>query len=149
MVNLLILYLLLKKFLFKPVTDFMENRTNSIQNDINTAKSKIAEAESIKKQYEEKLEAAYKEAEKIIAESKKKAEDEYERIIMQARKDAEEIMNKAYKAIEAERANILKNIRNEIITLAFAAASKILQKNMNTEENKRIVENFLNEEGVA
>ena len=43
----------------------------------------------------------------------------------------------------------LKDIRNEITSLAFAAASKILQKNVDTEANKKIVQNFLDEEGVA
>ena len=148
-INILILYFLLKKFLFKPVTEFMENRTKSIQNDLNDANNKVKEAENLKKQYEEMLKSAHSKANEIIQAARENANKEYEQILQQARQDAEEIIRRANESIELERQKVMKEMRNEITSLAFAAASKIVQKNMDTETNKKIIENFLDEEGVG
>lgn len=149
LINFAILFLLLKKFLFKPVTELMEKRTNAIEEDISNARTKLQEAEKTKSEYETILNTAYSKREDILQAAKESATKESEEIIHQARKEAEGILNKAQEAIELEKQKALKEIRNEITSLAFAAASKILQKNVDTEANKKIVQNFLDEEGVA
>lgn len=149
LINFAILFLLLKKFLFKPVTELMEKRTNAIEEDISNARTKLQEAEKTKSEYETILSAAYSKREDIFQAARESATKESEEIIHQARKEAEGILNKAQEAIELEKQKALKEIRNEITSLAFAAASKILQKNVDTEANKKIVQNFLDEEGVA
>ena len=149
LLNFAILFFLLKKFLFKPVTELMEKRTNDIQNDINSARLKLEEAEKTKNEYAATLSTAAAKREDIIQTAKDAAAKDAEEIIRQARFEADNIISKAKEAIEFEKQNALKDIRNEITSLAFAAASKILQKNVDTEANKKIVQNFLDEEGVA
>ena len=148
-VNLIVLYIFLKKILFKPVTKFMDNRTNSIKSDLENAEKSKVDAALLKQSYEEKLSAADEEAEKILNIARDRAEIEYASMITSAKRDAEQILEKTRKELELERDQMLKDIRNQVASLALAAASKVLEANMNTENNKILVDKFIDEAGAA
>jgi F-type H+-transporting ATPase subunit b len=148
-VNLLILYAALRKFLFKPITTFMEKRSNAIRDSIDHAEKAKADALELKQQYEDQLAAARKEAAQIIEEARGKAAREYERIIGAAKKEAEGILIRAREEITRERADMLREARNQIASLALAAASKVMEANMNNESNRALVDRFIEEEGAA
>ena len=143
------LYFVMKKILFKPVTDFMENRQNSIQNSIDSAEQQKAEAFEMKQNYENQLKEAKAEGLKIIEELTAKANRVHDNIIEDAKLESQTIMTNARKDIENEREQMLKEIRNEIASLALSAASKVMEDNMNTKENRALVDKFLDEAGVA
>lgn len=148
-VNLLILYIILKKLLFKPVTEFMENRSFSIKSDLESAAQSKAEAEQLKQKRMQQLLSAGDESEQILIKARQRAQKEYEDIINAAYKEAENIIAKAEKSIAEEREEMLKEIRKEIIDLALIAASKVIEKNMDTEMNRALVDKFIEEEGAA
>ena len=148
-INLGILYFALKKFLFKPITEFMENRTKKIEDSIQTAKQKNAEADNIKKDYEIKLLTAREQADSIVKEAKGRAIREYESLIIQAKVESQGLIDRAIADIELERQQMIKEIRNEVASLALAAASKVIEANMDSEKNRALVEKFINEEGAA
>jgi F-type H+-transporting ATPase subunit b len=127
----------------------MENRSNGIKEQIDHAENKLKEAENVKKQYEEMLKSAHVKADEIIKAAKDRANKEYENTVSNAHHDAQAIIERANQSIELERQRVMKEMRNEITSLAFSAASKLIQKNMDTDENRKVVENFLNEKGVA
>jgi len=79
--DLVILYFILKRLLFKPVWEFMENRKNSIAESMEKAEKGKAEALELKNKYESELNEAYAKAQKILKEAEEKAKQEYERII--------------------------------------------------------------------
>jgi len=83
--NLVILYFILKRLLFKPVWEFMENRKNSIAESMEKAEKGKAEALELKNKYESELNEAYAKAQKILKEAEEKAKQEYERIIRDAK----------------------------------------------------------------
>ncbi|MCX8129559.1 MAG: F0F1 ATP synthase subunit B [Clostridia bacterium] len=147
--NLLILYFLLKRTLFKPVTQHMENRTKMIRDSIDNAEKAKADAAELKKKYEDQLRTAKDEADKILNEARSRANKEYEEILQAAKKDAEGTMLKAREEIERERIQMLKDVRSEVASLALAAASKVIEANMDTESNKVLVNKFIDEAGVA
>lgn len=149
LINLGILYFALKKLLFKPVTEFMENRTKSIENSIQTAEQKNAEADKLKKEYEEQLLSAREQANSIVKEAREKAAREYESSLAQAKTDSQDLINRAKADIENERQQMIKEIRNEVVSLALAAASKVIEANMDNDKNKTLVEKFIDEEGAA
>jgi F-type H+-transporting ATPase subunit b len=148
-VNLLVLYIILRKVLFVPVTKFMDNRTQSIKNDIENAEKFKAESEKAKQRYENQLKDAHLEADRIVKDARRKADDEYKAIIDTAQKQAEELIAKAHEEIELERQHMIKNIRNEVAGLALSAASKVMEANMNTELNRKLVDKFIDEAGAA
>lgn len=148
-VNLLILYFVLRKLLFKPVTQFMSNRTKSIKDAIEDAEKNRLEAAELKQKYESQLGNAKSEADRILEEARARADKEYEDIINTARKDAEYILLKAQEEIEQERAQMLRNVKNQVTELALLAASKVIEVNMNNEINKALVNKFIDEVGAA
>jgi F-type H+-transporting ATPase subunit b len=149
LVNLAILYFILKKILFVPVTKFMENRTKSIENNIQSAMNQRAEAESLKTEYENQLLNAKEQADVILKDASGRAAREYESIIAQAKEESQGLIDRTRADIENERRQMLKEVRNEVASLALAAASKIIEANMDNEKNRSLVEKFINEEGAA
>jgi len=148
-VNLIILYLFMKKFLFKPVTNFMENRKNSIEQGLkDAADAKIEVAEAHKK-YEEQIKNIKEESDKLLNEARTRAAREYDEIVATAKKDALAIVQKGHEDVERERAEMLSQIRQQIAVLAIAAATKLVQANMDTDANKVMVDKFIDEAGAA
>lgn len=147
--NLVILYVVLRKILFKRVTDFMENRTNAIENSIKTAEQQKAEANELKLRHEQQLREARADGEKVLAEAIAKANRVADSIIAKARKDAGSIMQQAKQDIEHEREQMLKDIHNQIVDLTIEAASKVIAADLNTNKNLKLIQEFLDEEGAA
>jgi F-type H+-transporting ATPase subunit b len=147
--NLIVLYLFLKRILFKPVTKFMEDRTKSIKDSIDNAEKAKVDAADLRQQYELKLRIAKDEAEKIISDSNVRANKEYDSILNTAKQDAQGVMTKAREEIERERVHMLKEIKNQVASLALAAATKVIEANMDTVSNRALVDKFIDEEGVA
>jgi F-type H+-transporting ATPase subunit b len=147
--NLIILYTVLRKLLFKPVTQFMENRTNAIRDSIENAEKTKSEAEELKRRYEEQLRSARAEGARLIDEARARADREHDRLVAEARAEAEGILDSAREEIERERMQMLKEIRGQVAGLALAAASKIVEANMDTESNRTLVDRFIDEAGAA
>ncbi len=145
--NILILYILLRIFLFKPVNRIMDERTKNIQNDIDTAKKSREEAEAIKQQYTDELSNARKEAQDIIMKAHDDAEAEKSAIIERSKTEADKIIADAGKAAETERKRVIEQAQSQIADLAIEAASKIVGANVDDEKNRRIVDDFLADEG--
>lgn len=148
-INLIVLFLVLRKFLFKPVTEFMEKRSNSIRDAIEAANRNKAEMEKLKAQYEEILRNARNEADAILKEARDRAESQYEQMIEQAHKEVEELLDKAAREIENERNDMMKELRVLVSDIAFEAASKVIQRNIDSEENRRFVAEFIDKVGAA
>jgi F-type H+-transporting ATPase subunit b len=147
--NLLILYFFMKKFLFKPVTEFMEKRKNSIESALNDAEQAKIEAAETRKKYDEQIRNIKVESDRLVNEAKQRASREYDEIVAAAKKDAALIIQKGHEEVERERAEMLKQVKQQIAVLAISAATKVVQKNMDTEANKSLVDKFIDEAGAA
>lgn len=148
-INLLILYFALRKFLFKPVTRFMDNRVQSIKDALDQAERSNEEALELKKKYGELLHSAREEAADILDAANVRGEREYQAIVSNARLEAERTLSNAREEIERERGQMLKEIKGHVAGLALAAASKVIEANMDTQGNRALVDKFLDEEGAA
>lgn len=148
-VNLIILYVILRKILFKPVNDILEKRTNSIKSSLDDAERARTDAAQLKQDYEQRLKNAQKEADRIISEARARAQNEYEAIVNEAQENAYKILGKSKMEIEHERQQMTKEIKNQMASLAIAAASKVLEANMDNESNRAIVDKFIDKAGVA
>ncbi len=148
-INLMVIYFVLKKLLWKPVTEFMEKRTKSIADSIVDANAKLSEAEELKKEYHLSLNNARIEAAKIVEDSRMRAQQEYNAMLDSATKDAEEFKAKTRKEMTREREDMLSKLKSEIAGLALSAASKVIEKNMDTEANRAFVDEIIDKEGVA
>ncbi|MBQ8297148.1 MAG: F0F1 ATP synthase subunit B [Ruminococcus sp.] len=147
-INIALLFILLRIFLFKPINKIMEERTASIQNDIDTAKQSREEAQSMKEEYARTLAEAKAEAQQIIVKAREDASSVKQDIIRDSEDEARQIIDNANKTIENERKRAMQQAQSQIADLAIAAASKIIGENMDDEKNRRLVDDFLAEEGA-
>ena len=127
-INILVLFVLLKIFLFKPVTEIMEKRKAMIQQDLDDAKKAKDDAEQMKGEYENTLNSAKNQAADIVKDAKTRAEVEYNSIIEQGNKDAAAIMANADKTIAQEKERAIKQSKAEMADLAISMASKLVEK---------------------
>lgn len=148
-INLLVLYLVLKRILFKPVNEFMDNRSNSIKQQLEDSKNKNEKAIQIKESYEKMIGSVHMDAEKIMKEAAKEAQAKYDEIIKQAKIDAERLKEQAKEELEIERMEMMKSMRNEIVSLALEAASKVVEANMDTETNRKLVDKLVDKRNIA
>lgn len=145
-VNIIILFILMKIFLFKPINKIMDERTRTIQDDLDSAKKAKEDAEELKQQYEDSIDEAKDEANKILMKAHEDAEAEKAAIIQRSQEEADEIVSAANKTIENERKRVLAQAQTEIADLAIEAASRIIGANVDDEKNRRLVDEFLSEE---
>lgn len=145
-VNIIILFILLKIFLFKPINKIMDERTRSIQEDIDSAKRSREEAEALKQEYAEDINEAKAEAQKIIMKAHEDAEAEKAVILKKSQEEADQLVSDANKAIESKKKRVLAQAQIQIADLAIEAASKIIGENVDDEKNRRLVDQFLSEE---
>lgn len=148
-INILVLFFFLKKFLFGRVNAMLEKRAQMVQADLDQAKQSTQEAEQLKSEYEATLQGARDEAKKLIATAQQTARAQGDQITAQAQQQADSMMAEAQKEIERERKRSLKGAQNEIAALALAAASKVVGSTVDSDTNREMVDAFLAEEGAA
>lgn len=145
--NTLILFLLLRKFLFKPVTEFMANRESEIANEYETISNKQREADSIKNEYKEKLTKSEEEGRNIIKQATLKAEQKANEIVKHAESEAVEAKHKAQKDIEREKSKAINALKDDISSIAMLAAAKVIEKDIDENSHKALIDKFINEVG--
>lgn len=147
-INLLVLYFLLKKFLFGPVTAMMDRREQMIKADLDKAKQTNAQAQELKDKYEAELKDAHLAAAKISSNAKQHADKESAQIIDEAQKEASRIIAEAKKTVERERQEAVEEAKEQIAGLAVLAASRVLAKNIDEESNLVYAQQLLAEVGA-
>ena len=145
-INIILLFILLKIFLFKPLRKMMDERTASIQNDIDSAEKAKLEAQELAEANRETLAQARKEAQNIIEQAKQEAASVKSELLKSSQEEAKQLIDSANKNIAVERQKALQEAQSQIADLAIAAASKIVGENLGDENNRRLVDNFLEEE---
>lgn len=145
-INVLILFILLRIFLFKPINKMKADRTRTIQDNLDSAEKAKTEAEELRQQYEESISEAKEKANQIIMKAHEDAETERSAIIRKSQEEAEKIVADADKTIENERKRVLRQAQSEIADLAIEAASKIIGENVDDEKNRKLVDKFLSDE---
>ena len=147
--NLLILFLLMKKFLFGPVKKIMDERQAEIEKNISDAEEAKTAAEDLKAEYEEKLKSAKKEAESILTTASKNALLKEEEILKGASEKASAILEKAENEIAMERRAALEGLKGEVSEIATSIAAKIIEKDIDEKDHEKLIEKFINEIGDA
>lgn len=145
LINLIIFFLLMRKFLFKPIMNVMNKRKEMIDGQLSDAENAKAEANELKTEYEEKIGNIDAESEELISKAKETARIEYDKIISRAEADAENLKAAAKRQADAACENELRKAREDIANLAIDAAVKVLGTNVSAETDSDIFDEFLNE----
>ncbi len=147
-INLLILYFLIKKFLFKRVDEVLEKRQLEIEEASKEADMMIEEAKKTKAEYLQRIELADEEKEQILADIKKQGYDEYERIVNDARRKGEQIVTEAKHNAEVENERAKEVYAAQLADMVVEAASKIAATKHSTENDRELYDKFISEAGA-
>ena len=143
MVNLLILTLIIKKFLYKPVKKIMDARRAAIDEDYAQAKTAREEAEQTRQNYEEAMAAAKMTGDQIIADANRTAEFRSNEIVAEARERASEIRRQAEADAVLERRKAEDEMKHEIANVSAQLTGKLLQREINEDDHRNLIDSFL------
>ena len=145
--NLLILFLILKHFLFKPVQNVFRTRREQLDGLYDEANQSRAAAEGMKQEYEEKLAAARDEADGLVRAAVQTAQRKGDAIVAEASSQASHIKQKAEEDIALEKTQMLSDVRGEISQLAVDIASKVVEREVKKTDHDQFVDEFIQNVG--
>jgi F-type H+-transporting ATPase subunit b len=144
-VNFVILLLLLKRFLYKPVLGMLEKRRNQIAEGLKNAQEMEKKLAETKIEQERILSEAGKKAQAYIEEAKSAAEDFRVRSAAETKAQVEAMLHKAKEAIEMERGKMRAELREELVDLVVKMTSKVAGKTLTDQDHSRLSQAVLKE----
>ena len=147
--NLLILTLLVKKFLFKPVLSILDKRQAEIDGMYDEANKAETAAREMKTAYEQRLASAREEADGLVQSAVRTAQIRSDEIVGEARERAVQIKNKASQEIEQERQKAFMDVKNELSGIAVDIAAKVVEREVDAKDHESFIEEFIRNVGEA
>jgi F-type H+-transporting ATPase subunit b len=144
-INITILFFVLKAILFKPVTKFMAERAKRVQDTIEQAQKDSEDAKKLLAEYEDKLKNAEEHVHEILKIAHQDAERQAQTVIDEGKRSAQEMIDIALKQIEMERQAALTKFKLEAATLIIAVSAKLAAKDFSGDDNRRYVNMLLDE----
>ena len=141
--NLLILYLFLRKILFKPVKDMIDSRQKEVDDMYADAEKARTDADALKSVYDEKIGRATEESEEIRRKALRAAQLKEEEIIKEADEKAERIIERAREEVELEKKRAINEVKNEVSGLAIGIASAVIERDVSESEHKAFIDSFI------
>ena len=141
----LIMILVVAKFLMNPVREILQKRQDYVVSQVKTAEKIREDAENKEKEVQERIDSLNVEAAHIIDEAKKNAEVIKENAFKEIEEEKNVQQQILQKQLEQEKINAKEEIRKEILNVALQATEVVLQREVNSTDNQRIVENFIKE----
>ena len=145
-INLIIVIAFLTKFLYKPIGKVLAEREEKIAGSIKKAEEDRKEAENLLAQYKEQLKGAQAEAQKIISNANKLAEEIKAKASEEAKQEADLIIAKARKTIDEERVRILNDLQDDLSNLIVTGAGRLIKKELSQEDDQALIQEFVEQE---
>lgn len=145
--NLLILFLIIKKFLYQPVKDILNKRKETVDADYAAASEARASAEADRIAYRDRLAGANSEADEILRRAKENAQRRSDQITAGAEEKAAGIMRRASEEIELEKQKAIHDLKGDIIDISMELTRKVLEREVNEEDHRGMIDQFI--EGIG
>ena len=147
LINTIILFLVLKKFLFKPVMKVIDDRQKEIDDMYSQANAARESAQTMETEYRQKLEAAEQTSERMVREAVRRGQDREEEILRQANAEADAIRTKAAADVAQEKKKAINEAKNEISAIAVAIAGKVVERELDEQGQAGLVDSFIDQLG--
>ena len=144
-INLIILYLLMKRFLFKPVNAILEKRQQAADAQFAEADRQKAEAKESQEHYDALVQGAEDEKKRIVADARQEASAEYGRIVSEAKDKADGIVEKAKADAENEKAAAMQQADAAVRDMVVTAAARMVAMKDAKESDRALYDKFLAE----
>ena len=149
LINLLLLFLLLKHFLFKPVQNILNARQAEIDKSYADAETAQTRAEELRDEYEKRIIDAKAEAADIAKAASRKAQAHYDEVVGTAKADAARLREKAEAQIEQEKKKAMNELKDEISGIAVDIASKVVEREIDEKDHEELISEFIKGVGEA
>lgn len=146
-ISTLIICLIAKHFFWDVIVDFLQKRQDAIAQDIDAGKQARIEGEEYKVQYETQMANVKGEAHEILETAKRNAAAEKKEILDKAKVEADGLKTKAMQDIEREKVQAQKEMKQTIADVAFVAAGKIIEKEIDDQQQQKYVDEFIEHAG--
>lgn len=144
-VNFIVLLVLLRLFLYKPVMKVLDERTKKTKDAMELAEATKKEYEQAKAEVQKQIEKGRQEAQAIITQAMQVGERLKEESRQEAAKQAQVIVDRARSELEAERDKIVGDLRREFVDISIAAAEKVIKETLDREKHRKLIEETLQE----
>ena len=144
-INIAVLFFILRAILFKPVTKFMAQRARRVQDSIELAEKDKVDARKLLAQYEARLKNADAEVQNILRAARESAEQEARRIVYEGKETAANIIDNTRRQMESERLAAYAKFRTEAAIIVMAAVSRLAGREINSDDNRRYATMLLDE----
>ena len=145
--NLLVMFLILKHFLFKPVMKMMAARQAQVDKIYDDANEDRSAAAGMKQEYENRLATAREEADGLVRNAVTTAQRRGDAIVAEANSQASHIKQKAEEEIALEKKQMLMSVRSEISDMAVSIASKVVEREIQKEDHENFMDEFIRNVG--
>jgi len=146
-VNFLILILLLSRFLFTPLKEFMAERAAGIERSLAEAKLAREAAAKAQEEYRAQLQATQREIAALREQAQREVEEERQRLLKVSREESQRLLEGARAAIEAETRRARASLREEVAALTVAATERLLGRTLTGEDQRRLAEQYVRDLG--
>ncbi len=147
--NLLLLMVLFKKYLFKPVTEILEKRQAEIEGHYQEAQQAETDAKAMKADYESKMAGARQEADRVIRTATESANAMSASIVEDARTQADQLKRRAQTEIDLERRRAFDEVKGELSGIALDIASQVIEREVNEKDHEAFINEFIKNVGEA
>ena len=144
-INITVLFILLRLILWKHVIRFLSERAGRVRSSMDDAEKRRLEAEALHSEYNEKIGAIEERGRVMMRESQQKANDEADKILKDTREKAKEMISDAEARIAEEKVQALEDAQLEVTQLATDMAARILEREVSPEDNTNVVNEFFRE----
>lgn len=147
LVNTVVLFLVLKKFLWGPVMKMIADRQQEIDTMYSDADAERQQARQLREDYESKLADAQKTGERLVKEATVRAQSREEDILRQANEEADAIRRKAEADVAREKKKAINDAKDEIAGLAMDIAGKVVGHSLDGKDQSKLVDQFIDQLG--
>jgi len=144
-VNFIVLLVLLRLFLYKPVMKMLDERAQRTKDAMELAEATKKEYEQAKGEVQKQIEKGRQEAQAIITQAMQVGERLKEESRQEAAKQAQVIVDRTRSELEAERDKIVGDLRREFVDISIAAAEKVIKETLDKGKHRKLIEETLQE----
>jgi F-type H+-transporting ATPase subunit b len=146
-INLVLLFILLRKLLFKRFQTTLDERSARIQKGLEDAEIAGKRAAEAEEAYQERIEQAERERRAILAKATQEGEESKEEILAKAQEEAKQLVLEAQADIERQREQATSELRKQVADLTLLATTKVIGQALDREAHRRLIDEVLVEIG--
>jgi len=144
-INFIVLFILLRLFLYKPVLKMLDERAKRTKDAMELAEATKKEFEQAKAEVQKQIDKGRQEAQAIITQAMQVGERLKEESRQEATKQAQTIVDRTRSELETERGKIVDGLRREFADIAISAAEKVIKETLDKEKHRKLIEETLQE----